>query len=199
MKIVDCVQGTPEWYSARLGIPTASCFDKIVDDEGNPSKTRKRYMFQLAGERVTGKMEETFQSQAMLRGKEMEAEARSFYEVVSGNEVIPVGFCVSEGGAVYGASPDGLVGKEGTIEIKCPTMATHVSYLLDGNLPSDYFQQVQGQLLVTGREWCDFVSYYPGMNPLIIRIVPNAKFQKKLKQELETFCKELEQVVKKIS
>lgn len=199
MKFLDCVQGSPEWFAARCGIPTASNFDKIVDLSGNPSRQRKKYLYQLVGERITGKAEETFQSFAMQRGREVEAEARNFYELTNGQAIQQVGICLSDGAALYGASPDGLVGKNGAIEIKCPMLSTHVSYLLDGNLPSDYFQQVQGQLFVTGRTWCDFISYYPGMNPLIVRVRPDKVFQEKLKAELEAFCAELEEVVQKLA
>lgn len=198
MKIIDCVQGTPEWHAARCGIPTASNFDKIVDTSGKPSKQRKKYLYQLAGERVTGKAEETYQNGAMQRGIQMESEARNFYEFTSGKTIKEVGFCLADGQWKYGASPDGLVDKDGKVEIKCPTIATHVTYLIDGSLPSDYFQQVQGQLLVTGREWCDFISYYPGMNPLVVRVEPDRKFQAILKAELEAFCAELEEVVARI-
>lgn len=198
MKIIDCVQGTPEWLAARCGIPTASNFDKIVDISGKPSKQRKKYLYQLAGERITGKAEETYQNGAMQRGIKLEAEARNYYEFTCGKTVKEVGFCLVDGKWKYGASPDGLVDKDGKVEIKCPTIATHVTYLVDGGLPSDYFQQVQGQLLVTGRDWCDFISYYSGMNPLIVRVEPDKKFLAILKAELEAFCAELEEVVAKI-
>lgn len=198
MKIVNCAQGTPEWFEARCGIPTASNFDKIVDENGNPSRQRKKYLYQLAGERITNKPEETYQNFAMQRGRELEAEARSFYEMTTEKVIDQVGLCVSDGEFIYAASPDGLVGDEGNIEIKCPMIATHVSYLISGDLPSDYFQQVQGQLLVTGRKWCDFISYYPGMNPLVVRVVPDEAFQAKLKSELERFCADLDAVTKQI-
>lgn len=198
MKIISAEQGTPEWLFARCGIPSASNFDKILDTSGKPSKQRTKYLFQLAGERVTGKVEETYQNATMLRGKEMEAEARQFYELTNGVMVEQVGFCITEGKVVYGASPDGMVGTEGLLEIKCPLIYTHVGYLLVGALPSDYIQQVQGQLLVTGREWCDFVSYYPGLKPLVVRVEPDKKLQKALAVELELFCKELDEIAEKI-
>ena len=168
MKIIDVQQGTPEWVAARCGLPTASCFDKIVDTSGKPSKQRKKYLFQLAGERVVGSKDaEQFKSGAMQRGTELEPEARSLYELITGAKVRQVGFCITEGDAVYGASPDGLVDDDGSVQIKCPLIPAHVSYLLDGGLPSEYFQQVQGELLVTGLKWCDFFSYYPGLKPLL--------------------------------
>ena len=198
MKIIDVTQGTPEWHLARCGIPSASNFDKIVDIDGKPSKQRKKYLYQLAGERIAGKSEETYQNAAMLRGKELEAEARQFYELTNGVTVEQVGFCVTEGKVIFGASPDGLVGKDGLVEIKCPLIYTHVGYLLAEALPSDYIQQVQGQLLVTGRKYCDFISYFPGLKPLVVKVEPDKKFQKALAIELELFAKELNEIVEKI-
>lgn len=199
MRIVDCLQGTSEWFSARCGIPSASNFDQIITTKLEPSKQRQKYLYRLAGERVSGMAEETYQNNAMLRGIELENEARNLYQVINDVEVKQVGFCLTEGKFVAGASPDGLIGDDGCIEIKCPTMAVHVGYLLDGKLPTDYFQQTQGQLFVTGRTWCDFVSYYPGIKPLIVRVERDEQFIKALTVELEIFCSELEDVIKKIS
>jgi len=196
MKIINCEQRSPEWFQCRCGVPSASSFDQIVTMKGEPSKQREKYMFRLAGERITGLQEETYQNAAMLRGVEMEAEARMFYELITGNIVEQVGFCISDSGA--GCSPDGMVGDDGLIEIKCPIMSTHVGYLLDNKLPSDYFQQTQGQLFVTGRKWVDFVSYYPAMKPLIVRVERDEVFITKFGVELEKFIVELEQIVNKI-
>jgi len=196
MKIIDVPQGSQEWLAARAGIPSASKFDNIIDTSGQPSKQRKRYLYQLAGERITRKSEETYQNAAMLRGKELEAEARSFYELTNGVTVEQVGFCLADGG--YGASPDGLVGTDGGLEVKCPLIYTHVGYLLSGTMPTDYILQVQGALLVTGRKWWDFCSYFPGLTPLVVRVLPDAKLQKKLAVELELFCRELSEISEKI-
>lgn len=195
MKILDVVQNSPEWFAARCGIPSASNFDKIICINGKQSKQRTKYLYQLAGERIAGKSEETYQNGVMLRGIEMEVEARQLYELITGQGVEQVGFCLAEG---YGASPDGLVADKGALEIKCPIISTHVGYLLDNKLPSDYFQQTQGQLLVTGREWVDFMSYYPGLKPLIIRVTRNGIFLRQLEAELKLFCTELDALVIKI-
>jgi putative phage-type endonuclease len=198
MKIIDLTQGTPEWIAARRGIPSASNFDMIVTTKGEPSKQRTKYLYKMAGERVSGLTEETYQNDAMKRGMVLESEARNLYEFLTGLTVNQVGFCVTEGDAVYGASPDGFVGDDGLLEIKCPTMAVHVGYLIDNVLPLDYYQQTQGQLLVTGRKWCDFLSYFPGIKPLLIRVMPDARFQESLKIELERFCSELTQIAERI-
>ena len=195
MKILDVVQNSPEWFSARCGIPTASNFDKIITAKGEPSKQRTKYLYQLAGERITGIAEETYQNATMLRGIEMEVEARQLYSLITGQDVVEVGFCLAEG---YGASPDGLVAETGCLEVKCPNLATHVGYLLENTLPTDYFQQTQGQLLVTERKWVDFMSYYPWLHPLIIRVNRDEDFIKKLKIELEVFTQELAELVDKI-
>ncbi len=198
MKILEFEQRSPEWFSARCGIPTASGFDKIVTSTGAQSKQRTKYMWQLAGERICKIAEESYQNAAMLRGIETEAEAKNFYEFTTGETVQPVGFCLSDCGT-FGASPDGLVGEDGIIEIKCPMLATCVGYLLDGTLPTEYYQQTQGQLLVTGRKWSDFISYYPGIRPLLIRVNRDEEFISKLAAELKLFTEELTQIVSRIS
>mgnify|MGYP001570914390 FL=1 len=196
--IIDCIQGTPAWFAARCGVPSASNFDMIITTTGERSKQREKYLYRLAGEKVAGKQEETYQNAAMLRGIEMEVEARKLYEIISGETVTETGFWRTEGRAIYGASPDGVVGKDGLLEIKCPLISTQVSYLLKGGLPSDYFQQTQGQLLVTGRKWVDFMSFYPGLKPLIVRVGRDKKFLEALSIELEIFCSELEDIINKI-
>ena len=181
-----------------MGIPTASNFDKIITTKGEPSKSRLKYLYTLAAERITGAREEAYQNGIMQRGIEMEGEARAMYEVVTGTSVAQTGLCYPDDKRLFGCSPDGLVGSDGAIEIKCPTSAVHVSYLLDGGMPTDYFQQTQGQLLVTGRECVDFVSYYPGLKSLIVRARPDNKFIEALKTELKAFCKDLDEVTEKL-
>lgn len=197
MKIILCEQGSQEWFESRLGVPSASNFDKIITMDGKPSKQREKYLYQLAGEKVCKVKTETFQSAAMAKGVETESEARSFYEFTYDCEVAQVGFCLSDCER-WGCSPDGLVGDGGLLELKCPLIQTHVGYLVNGGLDTDYFHQTQGQLFVTGRKWCDIMSYYPGIKPLIIRVLPDLDFHKKLEAELIKFNSELTEVVKKI-
>ena len=199
MITLDVVQGTPEWFAARAGVPSASCFDKVVTSKGERSKQREKYLYQLAAEKVTGIKEESFQSEAMRRGIEMEAEARSFYELNRDVEVSIVGFCYPNEHKMVGCSPDGLVGDGGMVEIKCPASYTHVGYMLDSEtLVGEYFQQVQGQLFITGRDWCDLISYYPGLKPVIVRVGRDNKFCLKLADELTALCDDLNKVVEKI-
>jgi len=194
----DIIQGSPEWDKARLGIPTSSNFDKLITTKGEPSKQRTKYMYSLAAERISGIKEETYKNSTMQRGIEMEEQARAFYELTTGNTANVVGLCYPDKKKLYACSPDGLIGKDGLVEIKCPTSPVHIGYLLDGKLPSDYIQQVQGQLLVTGYKWVDFFSFYPDIKPLIIRVMPDEGFLKALKIELEVFCKELDELTERI-
>ena len=198
MKTLTCEQRSPEWFEARLGVPTSSNFAKIITIAGKPSTQSKNYMYKLAGEKVSKAIEESYQNAAMARGIELEDEARQMYQIVSGNEVEQVGFCITEGDVIFGASPDGFIADDGLIEIKCPSVHTHVGYIIDNKLPSEYFQQVQGQLLITGRKHCDFVSYFPGIKPLIIRVERDEDFLKLLKVELATFCKKLTTTIETI-
>lgn len=198
MVTLDIEQQTQEWFEAKAGVPSASNFNKIVTTKGEISKQAEKYLYQLAGERITGIREEIYTNQAMQRGCELEAEAREYYELVNGVEVKQVGICYPNEDKKYACSPDGLIGDDGMIEIKCPLLSTHVSYLVKGKLPSDYFQQTQGQLFVTSRKWVDFMSYYPGVKPLLIRVYPDEEFIKKLSVALDKFCADLEKVVLKI-
>lgn len=198
LSLNDLVQGSPEWQDARRGIPTASGFDKIVTTKGEPSKQAQKYLWKLAGERVSGFSEETYQNATMQRGIDTEAEARAFYELTNSVTVQTVGICYPDKKKRYACSPDGLVGEDGGLEIKVPLIATHVGYLLDGTFPMDYFQQVQGNLLVTGRKWWDFLSYQSGLKPLLIRVKRDETFIKALTIELEVFCKNLDDVANKI-
>lgn len=198
MTVLEVQQGTQEWMDARAGIPTASNFDKIITSKGEPSKQREKYLYTLAAERVVGKSMESYQNDAMTRGVEMEAEARALYEILNDCTVQEVGLCFQNEQKLVGASPDGLVGEDGGVEIKCPLSHTHVGYLLDGKLPSEYFQQVQGQLYVTGRKWVDFISYYPGLKTLIVRVQRDEKFILALEANLMIFLDDLNAVAERI-
>lgn len=241
MICLDMEQGTEAWFQARIGIPTASNFDKIVtvdqdsiaadakeefkrihgidklskkeDKEAfdyflaewlkvnkcSKSKQAEKYLWQLAGERITGKPKATYTNGAMQNGQVVEDEARSFYELVTAVEVRRVGICYSDENKKFSCSPDSLVGEEGGLEIKCPEIQTHVGYLLKGNLLADYFQQVQGSLFVTGRKWWDLISYFPGLKPVLIRVQRDEVFIKNLETYLNSFCRELEETVLKLS
>lgn len=198
MLALQIEQGSAEWHAAKVGVPSASNFDKIITTKGEPSKQAEKYLWRLAGERVSGRSEDAYQNAAMQRGVEMEAEAREFYELTHDVQVERVGIVYPNEDKKYACSPDSLVGADGGLEIKCPLISTHVGYLLNGSLPAEYFQQVQGNLLVTGRNWWDFLSYFPGLKPLLIRVTRDEKFIKSLSVELEMFCVKLNETIERI-
>lgn len=168
MRVFNCEQGTSEWLQCRLGIPTASCFGKILAPTGKASTQAVQYRRELIAERDTGEATYFEPTEWMQRGTELEGEARAWYEFDRNCEVEQVGFVLSDHG--YGCSPDGLISANGMAEIKCPKPSTHVGYVLDAKLPTTYKPQVQGQLLVCERDWCDFISYLPGAKPMVIRV-----------------------------
>lgn len=192
-------QRSQEWFSARAGIPTASKFSKIVTSTGKRSDQQKAYLLQLAGESILGIPEESYTSYDMGRGTELEPEAVLLYELITGNTVNTVGMCYRDNNKLYSCSPDGLIdGKEKGLEIKCPKLSTHVGYLLGKKLPTDYFQQVHGSMHVTDFPEWDFMSYYPGMPPLIITVYRDMKFDKLLHEELVLFSEKLNEIKKQI-
>ena len=194
---LDLAQGSAEWFSARAGRPTASNFDRIITDEGKPSKQRQKYLYELAGEAIAGPSVNGYQSFAMERGKVVEAEARTLYEVLHDVEVKQVGLCFSDEKKLWSASPDGLFGELG-LEIKCPLIHTQVGYLLQDKLPQEYFPQAQGGMFVTGlKEW-EFFSYYPGLRPVIHRVKRDESYISNLGTELRQFFSELQEVIRKI-
>ena len=200
MRIITCEQRSPEWMEVRRGIPTASSFDKIVTSKGEPSKKQALgYLYTLAAERIAGVREPSFSSAAMEEGIRREEESRLVYSMLAEVEVKQAGFCLSDCGR-YGCSPDGLVdsGQFGGVEFKNPSGKVAVEYLLAGKLPTAYIQQVQGSLLVTGREWWDFVSYFPGLPTLIVRVERDEPFLSKLEKELIAFCDKLNEVCEDI-
>jgi putative phage-type endonuclease len=159
------LQGSPEWFAERCGRVTASRIsDIIATTKSGPSASRKNYLAQIVAERLTGTVEPGYTSGPMQWGIETEPLARASYEVMMGIMVDQVGFVPHPEIAFSGASPDGLVGDAGLIEIKAPNTATHIEYILAGVAPKKYRPQMGWQLACTGRKWCDFVSYDPRMS-----------------------------------
>lgn len=169
---VDIVQGTPQWFAARLGKATASCFVNVL--AAPKSVARRNYIAKLALEIVTGEKDGGYQTAAMTSGIEREGPARKMYQNLTGELVDETGFWLHDT-LDAGASPDGLVGEDGLIEIKCPSPGVYLSYLHLPAEPPEYTAQIQGQLWITGRKWCDFVSYHPDFPEeaqLIVRRIP---------------------------
>ena len=157
MKVIQCQQRSPEWYHARLGVITASNIDRVTT-----AVKRKTYALELAAEILTQQVKTIATNDAMQWGIDNEGKARSWYSLAAEIEVEEVGFCIHETNDRFGCSPDGLVGEDGLLEIKCPSSHNHLLYMRDG--PSkDYIMQMQWQMFVTNRKWCDFVSYDPRM------------------------------------
>lgn len=187
-------QGTDQWKEIRSGIPTASMFKAIIaKGEG---KTRKAYLNRLAAEIITGESIESFTSQAMQRGTQMEDEARFFYCFLKDVETTQVGFIKN---GRKGASPDSLIGIDGLLEIKTQRGDLLVETILKDEFPPEHMAQVQGQLWVSEREWCDLIVYWPNMPPFIKRAYRDKFYIDNLSQEVDKFNEELDKVVSKIN
>jgi putative phage-type endonuclease len=157
-------QGSDNWFAARLGKATASRIaDIVARTKTGASASRANYAAQLVCERLTNGREAGFSSAAMQWGTDHEPDARAAYSFRMDIDVEEVGFVDHPTISFSGASPDGLVGEEGLLEIKCPNTATHIDTLLNGTIPGKYVDQMQWQMACTGRQWCDFASYDPRM------------------------------------
>jgi len=193
-KLIDCKQGSDQWLQERLGMATSSEFDKATASgrAGNPSKTKFDYLCALLSERTTGNLVEKYHNKYMQWGTDNEPAARSMYEFDTGSEVTEIGFVKT--GDNIGASVDGIVSDDGMIEIKCKTSQNHIACILKNKCPSQHMKQIQGQLWILGREWCDFVSFDP-RNPfrdiLIVRVQRDEEFIKKLAAGVNEFVEEL--------
>lgn len=192
MIILNLEQGSEAWFSARLGVPTASRFkDIITPAKGDKSTSYKGYMYELIAERLTKDRENFFKSEWMERGNEIEPLARASYEFIHEVEVQQVGMIFNDEMTI-GISPDGLVGDNGGLEIKCPKPSTLVKYMLDGGLPLEYKPQVMGSLMISGREWWDFLAFHPSMDFYQIRVYRDEEYIKKMETHLNDFVNELE-------
>lgn len=191
MRIIPCEQGTKAWADARIGIPTASRFDSIITPKTmKPSASAAGYLHEKLAEWMLGACLDDAVSSFMERGIQIEEEAADFYEFSKDVEARRVGFIVRDDGKV-GCSPDRLVGDDGLLEIKCPAAKTHVGYLL-GNVAEDYRCQVQGQLYVSEREWCDVLSYCPGLPPALVRVERDKEFIAALSSCVNAFVGKLD-------
>jgi len=185
MKIHDVEQNSPEWLDLRLAIPTASEFSKIITSTGKASTQSADYMNTLLAEWMAGEPLESWEGNMWTeRGHELEESARTFYEMKKNVDVDQVGFVTND---FAGCSPDGLVGDDGGIEIKCPKPGIHVKYLMADKIPSTYVPQVQGALWITERDWFDFISYHPVLEPMIIRVNRDGKYISLLSAAIQNF------------
>jgi putative phage-type endonuclease len=203
MKVINCLQGTPEWNAARLGKVTASrVSDVIARTRSGWGASRDNYMAQLIAERLTGAVQVTFTNSAMQWGTETEPQARTAYEFYQDIEVAEVGFVCHPAIQMAGASPDGIAGADGLIEIKCPNTATHIDTLLGGTVPEKYVVQMLWQMACAERAWCDFVSYDPRMPEemrlFVCRVLRDDKRIGELERHVEEFLSEMEDKLHKL-
>lgn len=192
MKVIDCIQGSQEWLEARAGIPTASEFSRILTPGGARSKSQEKYQHELIAERILGRSLEQHVSWYMKRGSEAEHRAVSFYELQRDVDTIPVGFLMNDT-ETAGASPDRFVDEDGSLEIKCPSEGEHIGFLLKhGSLYQEHKPQVNGQLLISGRDWADLVSWHPILPEALHRIERDEAYIGLLDEAVQEFCANLE-------
>ena len=192
-------QGSPEWFAARLGKVTGSRIGDVL----STGVGRDNYMAQLIVERLTGQPIEMYSNSAMQWGTDTEPYARAAYEIKKGVLVDEVGSIPHPSIPMAAASPDGLVGDDGLVEIKCPNTSTHIDTLLGAKIKTGYLYQMQFQMVCTGRKWCDFVSFDPRMEEslqLHIRHVPvDPTTVTKIENGVRKFLEELDDKIKKLT
>ena len=196
-------QGTDEWKRARLGYVSASNLDAVMaKGKSGEATTRKNYKIRLVAERLTGDIGDSYSNAAMEWGVQTESQAAMAYEVAKETLLDKTGFWKHKQIQWLGCSPDRLVGNDGLVEIKCPNTTTHIDYWLAKKVPSEYVKQVQGQLWVMEREWCDFVSFDPRLPEknrlLIVRAYRDEEFIKQMQQEVDQFLNEVEALIIKL-
>ena len=205
MMVATAEQRTAEWFTARTGKVTASRVKDVLAKlkSGKPGAERERYLWELVAERLTREPTRHFTNAAMQHGVEYEINARIEYEFRAGNPVQEIGFCIHRTYDHFGCSPDGLVGEYGLVEIKCPfNSAVHLQTLIAGEMPAEHMAQIQAQLAVMGREWCDFVSFDPRMpdpyNCFIARVNRDEKYIDAMLAEVGAFLEEVADTVKRV-
>ena len=190
-------QGSPEWFALRAGKVTASrVADILAKTKTGPSASRQNYLIELALQRTTGIIQESYSNAAMEWGTQTEPQARVAYEVRTNNFVDQLAFVDHPSIAWFGCSPDGLVSDRGLVEIKCPNSSTHWEYFKAKKAPNKYVIQMQAQMAVTGRDWCDFVSFDPRMPDrsqlLIVQVPRDPEFILFMETEIKQFLSEVE-------
>ena len=197
LEIINCEQGSPEWFEARRGCVTMSEVDSVLaKGRGKtPSKARQSYMLTLAGEILSGEIEEPATSRSLERGRIMEAEARDYYAFLKDCEPRKVGFL--KRGQV-GCSPDSLIGDEGLHEIKTKAPKYHLQVVLDDVLPEEHKPQCMGALWIADREWIDFQSYWPKLPPFIKRVYRDEPYIAELAAAVAQFLDELNELTEKL-
>ena len=200
MRIINCEQGSDQWDILRMIRPTASQFGRVVTPKkGQLSASHRDYACELVAKQI-GCFTEPPPSYWMEWGTEHEPAAIEHYQQKMQKEVERVGFVIPDDTDAYGGSPDGLIdGRKGLLETKCPKPETLIRYHWDGILPDDYIAQMQGLLLITGCDYCDFFAWHPELQPFCVRVEPDEKFQAALSVALEQFTVSLAELTAKVS
>lgn len=197
VEFIDCEQGSPDWFRARIGLPTASEFATVIakGKDGGASLTRKRYLHQLAAEILTGEIGESYHNTAMERGKAQEAEARRLYAFMHEADPELIGFIRN---GPKGASPDALIGNDGLLEIKTRAPHLQVELLLADRLPPEHRAQVQGGIWIAERDWCDLAVYSPGLPLFVTREYRDDGYIANLAGAVAKFNEELAETVERV-
>ena len=201
MKVIgDVEQGSDEWLRLRLGVITASKYKDVLSK--GKGLTRASYMRQLAAESLTGEVQALYKNDAMQWGTETEPQARAMYELMQCETVEEVTF-ITHDDINTGVSPDGLVGDCGLVEFKCPNTSTQIETFLSGKMPTSHRAQVQGQMWVSERKWCDFVSFDPRIHGassyFCVRVHRDEKYISELELEVIKFDSELKEMIDKLT
>ena len=189
-----------DWFLARIGRPTASCFDQLLTPTGKPSSSAREYLGVLMAERLTGEPYETWEGTVwMRRGDELQDQARAAYTLRTGIEVRTAGLCYRDESRMVAGSPDGLADPDGGLEIKCPKPGRHIGWLAKGELPPEHAWQVYGNLWITGRRWWDFVSYHPALPLFVVRCAPDPDRFAALESAIDRFLADLAELRARLS
>ncbi len=207
MKVIDCVQGSDAWLAARCGRVTASNVADVLSrsrDRKSEGATRRNYKARIISEILTGRPQENgYTNKAMEAGLEFEPLARSAYELANGEFVDFVGLVLHPSIERAAASPDGLVSTDGLVQFKCPFPATHIGYILDGEVPAEYQPQMLWEMACTERAWCDFASYCPSFPPhlqlFVVRFHRDEKRIVEITAEVNVFLKEADEIIERLN
>lgn len=202
--MINIIQGSEEWHALRCGRVTASrVADVVAKTKSGWGASRANYAAELIAERLTGEPAERFTNAAMQWGTDHEPDARAAYEFFRDAAVVEIGFVDHPSIAMTGASPDGLVGEDGLVEIKCPNTATHLDTLLSQTVPAKYVTQMLWQMACTGRKWCDFVSFDPrlpeSMSMFVKRVERDDKRIAELEAEVAAFLEEISAKIEQLN
>ncbi len=196
MIIHKCEQGSESWHEIKLGRFTGTRIKNLMSAKSTASY--QNVIAEVAAEIITHEKEDNYTNDDMQRGIDLEPEAAMYYSIYEDCELEEVGFCEpeeSDYSDYTGVSPDRLVNDDGLLEIKCPKAKTHFNYIRNGKLPTEYKWQVQHQLFITGKKWCDFMSYYPELKPFIIRVLPDLEMHSKIVDELRLAIKAVKETI----